>query len=40
MWQATQKEVADASKKKKAKEVQRKHEKEMEITWRVRAKGK
>ena len=29
--------MADARKKKKAEEAQRKHEKEMEITWCVRA---
>jgi len=32
---AAQKEVADARKKKKAEEAQRKHEKEMEIARRV-----
>jgi len=36
-WQAAQKEAADARKKKKAEEARQKHEKEKEITRRVRA---
>ena len=38
-WQAAQKEVVDAKKKKRAEKARRRHkkEKEKEITWRVRA---
>ena len=33
--EATQKEVADAKKKKRVEKAQRRHEKEKEIAWRV-----
>ena len=33
--QATQKEVADGRKKKRAEKAHRQHQKEKEITWRV-----
>ena len=36
-WQAAQKEAADARKKKRTREVQRKQEKEQEVARRVKA---